>query len=109
MVVGLSVNLKNGKIYFSMIIHLDFFQSAKLLLPKCEIKLKLLRNEDDFSLLGTEKVSKIKIHDLKIVVRRVTVAPAIVEQIEANLLKTPAIHPVANSRVNSFILTKNQL
>ena len=99
---------KNGKIYFSMIIHLDFFQSTKLLLPKCEIKLKLLRNEDDFSLLGAEKVSKIKIHDLKLLVRRVSVAPSIVDQIEANLLKTPAIYPVANSRVNSFILTKDQ-
>ncbi len=32
-----------SKIYFSMILHIDFFQSERFLLPGCELKLKFIR------------------------------------------------------------------
>ena len=98
--------VKNGKIYFSIILHLDFFHSTKLLLPKCEIKLKFIRNEDSFSLLGTNAITKIKINELKLLVRRVTVDPDIVSKIESTLAKTPAIYPVAQSKIKNFIINK---
>ena len=97
---------KAGKIHFSMILHLDFFQSTKLLLPKCEMKLKFIRNEDNFSLLGATSASKIKIHELKLLVRRVTVDPDIVSKIESTLEKTPAVYPIAQSKIKTFILNK---
>ena len=97
---------KDGKIYFSMILHLDFFQSTKLLLPKCELKLKFIRNEDNFSLLGATSASKIKIHELKLLVRRITVDPDIASQIESKLEKTPAVYPIAQSKIKTFILNK---
>lgn len=99
--------VKNGKIYFSMILHLDFFQSHKFLLPKCEIKLKFIRNEDNFSLLGATAITKIKIHELKLLVRRITVDPDIVTKIESRLSKTPAIYPVAMSKIKNYIINKN--
>ena len=41
---------KGGKLYFSNLLHLDFFHSMRLLMPGCELKLKMLRNSDTFSL-----------------------------------------------------------
>ena len=99
-------NAKAGKIYFSMILHIDFFQSSKFLLPKCELKLKFIRNEDSFSLMGSTLSAKIKIHELKLLVRRITVDPDIVSKIETQLIKTPAVYPIAQSKIKSFILNK---
>ncbi len=53
-----------SKIYFSMILHIDLFQSERYLLPGCEIKLKFIRNDDKFSLLGNTQVTKIKVNEL---------------------------------------------
>lgn len=99
--------VKNGKIYFSMLLHIDFFHSTKLLLPGCEIKLKLLRNSDAFSLLGATQLTKIKIHELKLMIRRVTVDPIISSKIEDTLAKTPAIYPIAQSKIKTFLIAKD--
>jgi hypothetical protein len=98
--------IKNGKIYFSMILHLDFLQSTKFLLPKCELKFKFIQNEDSFTLLGASLVSKIKIHELKLLVRRLTVHPSIAAQVESQLLQTPAVMPIAASKINTYIINK---
>ena len=98
--------VKAGKIYFSMIIHLDFFHSTKLLLPKCELNMKFIRNEDAFTLIGDTAVTKIKLHELKLVVRRITVDPDIANKIEEQLMKTPAIYPVAQSKIKTFVINK---
>ena len=98
---------KAGKIYFSMLLHIDFFHSTKLLLPGCEIKLKFIRNSDAFSLLGDTLQSKIKIHELKLMIRRVTVEPTIASKIEDAVNKTPAIYPITQSKIKTFMIAKD--
>lgn len=96
-----------GKIYFSILLHIDFFHSTKLLLPGCEIKLKFIRNSDEFSLLGDTLQSKIKIHELKLLIRRVTVEPTIASKIEDAINKTPAIYPITQSKIKTFMIPKD--
>ena len=72
--------LKNGKYSFSNLIHSDFFHCSKYLLPNCELKLKLIRNADDFSLLSDgANASKfhIGLKNLRLAVRRVKIDPAV--------------------------------
>lgn len=96
-----------GKIYFSMLLHIDFFHSVKFLLPGCEIKLKFIRNSDSFSLLGATLLSKIKFHELKLVIRRLTILPEIANKIEERLKTKPAIYPVTQSKIKGFIINKD--
>ena len=98
---------KKGKIYFSMLLHIDFFHSTKLLLPGCEIKLKFIRNSDTFSLLGDTLQAKIKFHELKLMIRRVTVEPTIASKIEDAINKTPAIYPITQSKIKTFLIPKD--
>ena len=98
---------KKGKIYFSMLLHIDFFHSTKLLLPGCEIKLKFIRNSDNFSLLGDTLQAKIKFHELKLMIRRVTVEPTIASKIEDAINKTPAIYPITQSKIKTFLIPKD--
>jgi len=100
--------IKKGKIHFSMLLHSDFFHSNKLLLPGCELKLKFIRSEDNFSLMCDTSIGKIKIHDLTLNVRKITVEPAIVDRIESVLSSDkPAIYPIAQSRIKTFTLSKD--
>ena len=98
---------KKGKIYFSMLLHIDFFHSTKLLLPGCEIKFKFIRNSDTFSLLGDTLQAKIKFHELKLMIRRVTVEPTIASKIEDAINKTPAIYPITQSKIKTFLIPKD--
>ena len=98
---------KKGKIYFSMLLHIDFFLSTKLILPGCEIKLKFIRNSDTFSLLGDTLQAKIKFHELKLMIRRVTVEPTIASKIEDAISKTPAIYPITQSKIKTFLIPKD--
>ena len=98
---------KKGKIYFSMLLHIDFFHSTKLLLPGCEIKLKFIRNSDTFSLLGDTLQAQIKFHELKLMIRRVTVEPTIASKIEDAISKTPAIYPITQSKIKTFLIPKD--
>ena len=98
---------KKGKIYFSILLHIDFFHSTKLLLPGCEIKLKFIRNSDTFSLLGDTLQAKIKFHELKLMIRRVTVEPTIASKIEDAINKTPAIYPITQSKIKTFLIPKD--
>jgi len=96
--------LKAGKFSFSSILHVDFFQSQRYLIPGCNTKLKFIRNEDKFSLLGAALASKIKVHNLRLSVRKLTVDPQIHANHEKNLETTPAIYPIVQSKIKSTLL-----
>jgi hypothetical protein len=92
------------KIRFSIVPHIDFFQVGKNLIPGCDIKLKFIRADDNFSLIGGAVIAKIKINKLLLRVRRVTADPAYHAKVEAELSKTPAIYPVASSKIKTHLL-----
>lgn len=96
--------IKEGAIYFSMILHLDFFHSQRYLLPGCSMKLKFIRSTDNFSLLSATAIGKIKIHELKLRMQKITVDPAIVNAHEQMLESRPAIYPVTQSKIRTFLI-----
>ena len=94
---------RGHKFYFSNIIHSDFFQSEKYLIPNTDIKLKFVRNEDTFSLLGPKATKcKIVVHNLRLAVRKITVDPSVQSSIESQLAVTPAIYNITRSNIRTF-------
>jgi hypothetical protein len=95
----------NGKLPFSMILHVDFLNCHKPLIPHVDLKLKFIRNEDSFSLLGSTKSVKIKINDLSLDVRKITFDPQLADAIESKLSSTPAVYPITSGKIKSHIIT----
>ena len=93
-----------SKIYFSMILHIDFFQNERYLLPGCEMKLKFIRNDDKFSLLGNTQLTKIKVNELFLSIRRITLDPVEDAKINSDLEKGPAAYPIDQSRIKTFTI-----
>ena len=97
--------IKDGKLYFSMILHVDFLQCKNLLMPGVELKLRLVRNDDSFSLLGATQTTKIKIHKLHLTVRRIKLDPTIAMGFEKTLATQPAMYPIANSKIKTYTIS----
>lgn len=98
--------LINGKkFYFSNIIHSDFFQSQKWLIPNVEVKLKLIRNEDNFSLIAASTATpKIHIKNLKLAVRKIKTSPEALNAIETTINKIPTNYDITQSKIKSFLI-----
>jgi hypothetical protein len=94
---------KNKKIYFSNIIHSDFFQCHKYLIPNTDIKLKFIRNQDSFSLIGEAgKSYLIKVNKLRLQIRKIKIDPAYQQRLESTLATTPALYNVTQSKIKTF-------
>lgn len=92
------------KIHFSIILHIDFFQCQRYLLPGCDIKLKFIRSDDSFSLLAATVLAKIKFNKLELKVRRITLDPSVANAIETKLSHTPAVYPIVSSKIKQFLI-----
>lgn len=91
------------QVFFSNIIHSDFFQSEKYLIPNTDLHLKFIRNDDTFSLLGPKAIKyTIKVLSLKLLVRKVKVEPSVHQAIESQLASTPAIYNITRSNIRTF-------
>ena len=97
--------IKSGKLKFSMILHSDFLQCKNLLMPGVELKLRFVRQDDTFSLLGTTLSTKIKIHKLHLSIRRIKLDPIVADSFEKTLQTQPAIYPIANSKIKTYTLS----
>lgn len=95
--------LKKGKIHFSSKLHIDFFHSQRFLVPGVSIKLKFIRNDENFIINGAGNC-KITLHDLKVIVRRVTLDPAICEGIERGMQRSAAIYPIVQSKIKNYTI-----
>jgi hypothetical protein len=94
---------KGRKCYFSNIIHSDFFQCQKLLIPNTEIKLKFIRNEDSFSIIAPDGEDYlIKVHSLKLLIRKLKIDAGVQQGIESQLATTPAIYNLTQSKIKTF-------
>jgi hypothetical protein len=78
------------------------------LIPNIELKLRFIRNEDSFSLIGAEKQVKIKVNKLNLTIRRITVDPSLADRIEHKLSTTPAIYPVTKSQIKTYIISSGR-
>jgi hypothetical protein len=98
-----ALRVKNKKVQFSNIIHSDFFQCHKYLIPNTEIKLKFIRNDDNFSIIGVAgKTYKIKVNKLRLLVRKIKIDPGYQQVLETQLLKTPALYNLTQSKIKTF-------
>ena len=91
------------KIYFSMILHIDFFNSQKFLIPGVEVKLKLIRADDNFSIISNVE-AKIKINKLQLKIRRVTLDPTVLSALESTLNNTPTVYPLCKSVIKTHLI-----
>jgi hypothetical protein len=99
--------LKYGnKLYFSTPLFIDFFDSERYLIPGVTIKLKFLKNDDKFCLLSATEAWKIKINSMKIQTRKLTIHPDIVQKHREILLKEPAIYPIDQSKIKTYVLSE---
>lgn len=95
--------MKN-KICFDMKLHCDFLGSQRYLIPGVEMKIKLIRNDDAFSLMSTKNDYKISMNKLELNIRKVVVEPQISHAIENKLSSEPALYPIANSKIRTYLI-----
>jgi hypothetical protein len=90
--------------YFSMILHCDFFQMERFLIPNTSVTLKMIRNSDSYSFISPSLKAKILIKNLRLSVHKVKIAPDFDKAIESNLLKEPALYPLTQSKIKTFLM-----
>jgi len=99
-----SKNIIDKNYYFSMILHCDFFQMERFLIPNTSVTLKMIRNSDSYSFISPELKAKILIKNLRLSVHKIKIAQDFDKAIENNLLKEPAIYPLTQSKIKNFLL-----
>ena len=97
--------IKGKKVFFSNLVHSDFLQCHRYLLPKSDLRLKFIRNTDNFSTFGsTQSKAKIKFHNLRLAVRKIRIDHQIRTMHENTLKTLPAIYPVTQSKVKTHTI-----
>ena len=96
--------IKKKEYYFSMILHCDFFQMERFLLPNTKVVLRMVRNADAYSMISATLKAKIQIDNLRLSIHKVRIAPDFDKAIESNLIKEPALYPLTQSKIKSFLL-----
>lgn len=92
------------KVFFDMLLHIDFLHSKRYLIPGVEMKLRFIRNDDNFSLMSATSIAKIKMHKLELNVRQISIDPVVSAAIETKLGSTHAMYPIAHSKIKTFLL-----
>lgn len=87
-------------------LHIDFFNQDHFLLNNVELRIKLIRNRDAFTLMSTAGNEKIKLMDATLYVRKVIVSPSVLLAHAQALEKAPAKYAV--NRVDIKTVTIGQ-
>lgn len=91
------------KIYFSNIIHSDFFQCHKYLVPNTDLKLKLIRNDDSFAFIGDgAKTFKVCVRNIKLAIRKIKIDSSYQQSLENQLASQAAIYNLTQSKIKTF-------
>lgn len=97
----------NSKVFEMMgPLHIDFFNQDHFLLNNVELRLKLTRNRDAFTLMSSTGTEKIKLLDATLYVRRVTVSPSVLLAHVQALDKAPAKYPVNRVDIKTITITQ---
>lgn len=91
-----------GSLHFSAPIFLDFFDSARYLIPGAVIKLRFIRNPDTMCFIAAADNYKAIIKSLKLSMRKLTVHPSVVEKHLEIIQKQPATYPIAQSKIKTY-------
>lgn len=86
-------------------LHLDLMMQPRYLLPSVDIRIRLTRQPNSFTLLCANKkgkVGNIVIEKAILYVRKAKVLPSVIEGHEEGMLKYNAIYPIQHTRVQTF-------
>lgn len=94
------------RICFDIVPHIDFLQSKKFLIPGVEMRIKLIKSNDDFVLIHGQASNtyKVDMKKLQLCTRKVTLDPRVSAAIEKGLEKAPAIYPITQSKIKTHLL-----
>ncbi|CAI5677834.1 unnamed protein product [Oreochromis niloticus] len=89
-------------------LHADIFFCERLLLNSVDLRIKLIRNSDAFSLMGTrDSQFALKITAASLFVKKVTVSPAVRLGHAAALMKGNALYPLSRVSVKTYSIPEN--
>jgi len=94
----------NNPFFFNITLHCDFMQLERYILPDTKITLKLIRNWPTYPLISATSVARIDIKDLKLYIHKVKIDEDYDKSIEARLIKEPALFPMIQSKLKSFLI-----
>lgn len=93
-------------LHFSTPLHIDLFQSNRLLPPGCSVSLKFIRSTDNFALIGKAGGEfKIQFEDLKLYSRKIIVHDNIIAKHNSLFNNFNANYPIAVSQIKTYVLT----
>jgi len=91
--------------HFNLILHADFFQIQKYLLPDTDIVVKLIRNSDAYSVLAEKPLATIQVKDLKLQIRKIGVNRDLHGSIMSRLSRGDlAEYQMTQSKIRTIIL-----
>ncbi|XP_076732263.1 uncharacterized protein F54H12.2-like [Maylandia zebra] len=89
-------------------LHADIFFCERLLLNSVDLRIKLIRNSDAFSLMGTrDSQFALKITSASLFVKKVTVSPAVRLGHAAALMKGNTLYPLSRVSVKTYSIPEN--
>jgi hypothetical protein len=104
-----AVLVRGSRIFdFCIPIHADVMQSVRALPPNTSLKITLTRNPDVFTILSANETEyRIKLHTLKLFVRKIECDPALIKDYHANIQKQPAMLPFTRSVIKKYLVAQN--
>jgi len=101
--------VKNSRIFdFSIPIHADIMQSVRALPPNISVKVTLTRNPDAFTVIGANETDyRIKLHSLKLYIRKIECDPVVHKEYHQNIQKNPAMLPFTRSVMKKYLVAQN--
>ena len=98
--------VKNGELFdFCIPLHVDFLHTARAIPPGIQMKMKLTRSKDAFSILsGDGEQFSIKIESLTLFVYRMQASEKFLQQQDKIFSKQNALYPITRSRVKKFTI-----
>lgn len=89
-------------------LHADIFFCERLLLNSVDLRIKLMRSNDAFCLMGTRDSNfTLKITAASLYVKKVTVSPAVRLGHAAALMKGNALYPLSRVTVKTYSIPEN--
>ncbi|XP_063991153.1 uncharacterized protein F54H12.2-like [Diachasmimorpha longicaudata] len=86
-------------------LHCDVFNQDKFLMNGVELRVRLIRAKDDYSLMDDSALNyQVHIEEASLIVRRMKLSPGILAAHAETLAKTTAKYPLTRVEVKSFVL-----
>lgn len=85
-------------------LHCDIFNQDKFLINGVEVRMRLVRSKNAFCLMETNSLSKIRILDASLLVRRAKISPAVLLSHARMLSQTTAKYPLTRVEVKTFTI-----